>query len=627
MLPKIKRLLRAFRTSSKLIETVPLANKENVPRGNKENSPPGNKEHTPQPAPKVSQPPSSSHPVKRWLKKVAHPVDGSPINRVLPRVDDIDFHIDVSETSEFGSPPASFNETWENYTEIRHFLWEDEILHDQMHWEFRATPDTPRYRPDTIITPRPSPSPATPVLPQPAVVAPRHTRPSVLDHPQELASSVALYSMSDTIVQFDEQPQLVTLTPKRSSLGDDTEPKYPAKRVKLESESPTTDHKHPEDTDISEDEKWESDPPTSPEYKIASGSDGDDSDTSDYPSSPCAKRVKRASLYPSAKNHRSLKPKSKKARKKKTSDSDRSMSEPSDLDYESEEEYFVPTGERDDLLNNKLTRERAKRLLDAVELPQGHDLSPDEQRTAHQLLTRGCMPTIHRHWEKDFSTLPESLFFSGKDDETERNESNFILENDKCSEFYAIRAFQDLLKICGNVRDYCNILEIGPGIYIKKSIEKYLRWALNDASVRVQPDTAPVHVIYCKHQDEMSKKAFDKVARALEKLSNTWQSQIAAHHGGKEAWPALIGLVLCGPVLSAISLDTNPHPQTITKGIKFLGHFDLSDFDNDVWNTLAIAIIVMHIKRTVTKLAKAYDKRFVTSIFDGPAMSSLDLDR
>ncbi|CAI7615547.1 hypothetical protein PCG10_000205 [Penicillium crustosum] len=435
--------------------------------------------------------------------------------------------------------------------------------------------------------------------------------------------------MSDTVTQFREHGQTATTAQKRALPPDDTEPEQLVKRFKLKPEGSVTERKPSVDTNISGDNKWDSDPPTSPEYEITSASDGDDSDTSDSPSSPCAKRVKRAALHTSAKDGRSLKPKAKKARKKKrTADSDWSMSQPSDLDYDSEEEYFIPARGRDDeLLNNKLTRERAKRLLDAVELPQGHDLSPDEQRTAHQLLTRGCMPTIHRHWEKDFSTLPESLFFSGKDDEIERNESHFVLENDKCSEFYAIRAFQEILKICGNVRDYCNILDIGPGIYIKKSIEKYLRWALSDAGVRVQPDTPPVHIIYCQNQDEEPKEAFNKVAKAFEKLSNAWQSLLATPDDSEVAWPALIGLVLCGPVLSVISLDTNPHPQTLTQGIKFLGHFDLSDFDNDVWNTLAVAIIVMHIKRTVTKLAKAYNDKLVASIFDGPAMGSPDPDR
>ncbi|KGO69147.1 hypothetical protein PEX1_005900 [Penicillium expansum] len=603
MLPKIKRLFRrGFRALSRPTETVPWSNKENLPSGNKELSPPGNKEHTLPFTPKVSQQTSSSLPIRRWLENVTLPVNGSLINRVRPKVDNIDFHINFS-SSESRSTPAWFNDTWDNDPEIQRFLWEYEVLH--------------------ATNSHPSPCPGTSVLPQPAVAAPP------LDHPEEPASFSSLNTMLDTVVQLKQQGQLLASAQKRAFFPDDTESHYLAKRVKLEPEGSATKRKRPEDTDVSDD-KWDSDPPTSPEYKISSASDGGGSDTSGSASLPSAKRVKRAAFHPSASNGRPLKPKAKKAKRKKnnmTWDSDRSMSEPSDLDYESEEEYFIPAGERDDeLLNNKLTRERAKRLLEAVELPQGHDLSPDEQRTAHQLLARGCMPTIHRHWEKDFSTLPESLFFSGKDDETQRNESHFVLENNKCSEFYAIRAFQELLKICGNVRDYCNILDIGPGIYIKKSIEKYLRWALSDAGVRVQPETPPVHIIYCQNQDEEPKEAFSKVAKTLEKLSNTWQSLLAAPHDGEAAWPALMGLVLCGPVLSVISLDTNPNPQTQTQGIKFLGHFDLSDFDNDVWNTLAVAIIVMHIKRTVTKLAKAYDHRFVASIVDDPAMGSPDLD-
>lgn len=374
-------------------------------------------------------------------------------------------------------------------------------------------------------------------------------------------------------------------------------------------------------------EESDHDPPTSPEYKDSASDNSNDSDEYETLHLPIPKRAKKASLNPSVKKARSPHPKNKnkRARRKKRRNSDRSMSVPSDLDQDSEEEYSIPRGERNELLNN-LTRERAKRLLEAVELPQGHDLSPDEQRTAHQLLTRGCMPTIHRHWEKDFSTLPESLFFSGKDDDTQHTDSNFVLENDIGSEFYAIRAFQELLKICGNVRDYCNVIETCPSVYIKRSVQKYLRWALADAGIKVQPNTTPVHVIYCKKQDQASKDAFEKVNQRLFKLADTWRSQLGTSQGGEGVWPALIGLVICGPVLSAITLDTNPQPQTTMPGIKFLGHFDLSDFDNDVWNTLAVAIIVMHIKRTVKKLALAYTHSFVAPIFDEATMESPDLD-
>jgi hypothetical protein len=205
MLAKAKGLLRrGLRAFGGHTEPVPLSNKENLPSGNKESSPPGNKERTPHSTSKVSQPPSSSNPIKRWLENVSTPVYGSPINKVRPRVDNIDFHINFSDSVELGSPPAWFNETSDNDPEIRRFLCGDEVPNDQVHSAFRATHYTPRYQPDTTINPRPSPSPVTPVLPQPAVTAPS------LNHPEKLARSPSLNTMSNTVVHSNEKGQVVS---------------------------------------------------------------------------------------------------------------------------------------------------------------------------------------------------------------------------------------------------------------------------------------------------------------------------------------------------------------------------------------------------------------------------------
>jgi hypothetical protein len=310
--------------------------------------------------------------------------------------------------------------------------------------------------------------------------------------------------------------------------------------------------------------------------------------------------------------------------RKKKHDSDKSASLPESASLESEGPYAIPRKERI-AIANQLTRERAKRLLEAIDLPQAHELSPDERRTAHQLLTRGCMPAITRYWEKDFSTLPESLFFSSKEEAPESKEGEFILEADKGSEFCAIRAFQELLKISGIVRDHCNILEASPELSIKRSIERYLRWALSDAHVRAQPTTTPVHLIYCKKKREGAKEAFDQAFKGLESLANTWRGQFPA--SPKPAtWPSVMGFVICGPVLSVVTLDCDPDPKTETQGMRLLGQFDLSDLNNDVWNTLAVAISVMHVKRTMTKLAKAYKRPFIAPIVKDETKCTLDID-
>jgi hypothetical protein len=314
----------------------------------------------------------------------------------------------------------------------------------------------------------------------------------------------------------------------------------------------------------------------------------------------------------------------KQSRKKKRNISDKSASLNDTVSLDSEGTFVISRGERNELINN-LTRERAKRLLDRIDLPKAHELSPDERRTAHQLLTRGCMPAISRHWEKDFSTLPESLFFPDYDHEPEPNEFEFILQADKGTEFHAIRAFQELLKISGIVRDHCNILETSPEISIKRVIERYLRWALSDAHVRALPTTTPVYVIYCKKKRERAKAAFDQALKTLESLASTWRDQIPA--SPKPAvWPSVMGFVVCGPVLSVVTLNCDPEPQTETQGMRLLGQFDLSDLNNDVWNTLAVAISVMHVKRTMTKLAKAYKRPFIAPIFEDETMCTVDID-
>lgn len=87
-----------------------------------------------------------------------------------------------------------------------------------------------------------------------------------------------------------------------------------------------------------------------------------------------------------------------------------------------------------------------------------------------------------------------------------------------------------------------------------------------------------------------------------------------------------MGYVVCGPVLSVVTLDSNPNPQAETPGMRLLGQFDLSDANTDVWNTLALAISVMHIKRTMTKLAKTYNRPFAPSIVKDASKCITDLD-
>jgi hypothetical protein len=58
-------------------------------------------------------------------------------------------------------------------------------------------------------------------------------------------------------------------------------------------------------------------------------------------------------------------------------------------------------------------------------------------------------------------------------------------------------------------------------------------------------------------------------------------------------------------------MDTDPDSATwkednIGCHAKYMGQFDMSEDDQDVWNSLALAIAVIHIRRTMTRLADHY---------------------
>ncbi|KAJ5120646.1 uncharacterized protein N7515_010034 [Penicillium bovifimosum] len=416
----------------------------------------------------------------------------------------------------------------------------------------------------------------------------------------------------------------------QASIPDDmdTEDQYMANQVSNSVRGrPRNKRKRSNDIGPSETGESECDSTTT-EYNAGSySSDGiDDSEPS---SLPRAKRGKRSSAKD---DDYYAQPKTTKAKQRTRKLSD-SIPHLGGADFPNGEDQSGSSDEEKDTIkaqrrarNKKFAREREQRLLQIGKLTKNDDLSPDEQRTAHQLLTRGTMPTIYKHWQLDFPTVADAVFFSGEDRDPRLTETHFVLETDKGTEFDAIIAFRDLLEICGRVKDCCNILKISPYECIVRTIRRYLTWAMRDARIRAHPNTTPVHIIYCKKEYETPKAAIDHVAAALAKLAEKWRSQLGAFHDNKGFWPVLIGIVVYGPGLVIIGLDTNPQPHCKSPGVRFLGQVDFMSSDSDIWSTLGVAIVIKHIQRTMIKLAMAYNHPFVAPILDESTKAMDDHD-
>lgn len=280
----------------------------------------------------------------------------------------------------------------------------------------------------------------------------------------------------------------------------------------------------------------------------------------------------------------------------------------SDDGEEFETPGVIDRSERDDIIFI-LSREKAKRMAQAIKVPEHTKMGEEEKSLYLNLATRGCYAVLPSDWKKDFATLPESLFPSG---DNKVDESNFIFTVQKGSKFYAITALHEILKLPGRVRD-CKLLTIRPQDVIKKAIRKYLRWAITDAGLKRKKGTKRVYTVVAqgRNADGRGEETLSAAQRAIRRLDDRAKEHQELYRDTPDPyWPTLVGFCLCGPIVTILSLDTDPGSATWQEEtachVKYMGQFDMSEDDQDVWNSLALAIAVIHIRRTMTRLADHY---------------------
>ncbi|RAL00905.1 uncharacterized protein BO80DRAFT_464990 [Aspergillus ibericus CBS 121593] len=271
--------------------------------------------------------------------------------------------------------------------------------------------------------------------------------------------------------------------------------------------------------------------------------------------------------------------------------------------------------------------ERAKRWASAINVPEGL-YNEEEKDLFYRLAMRGFEPVIPTIWRHDFPTLPESLYPRGAEPS-----SAPIIDVTRSSNLYATKALSSLFAVGGRVRD-CEIHRKKPEPLIKQAITNYIRWALFDANLHTAKDAVPVHVIYAQKKGESTLKAVQKMNEKLRKLvrrhhealgvtsnADSLESDEQNQKSTATKFPLLVGFIICGPIVAILTHSTDP--EEIGDGElqgRFMGQFDLSERGQDVWNSLAIAITVMSVRRTMLSLAeegnRGYDHERSPSVFD-----------
>lgn len=174
---------------------------------------------------------------------------------------------------------------------------------------------------------------------------------------------------------------------------------------------------------------------------------------------------------------------------------------------------------------------------------------------------------------------------------------------------------------------------------IKQTIKKYIRWALFDVNLEISRGSLPIHVIHAQNKHETVRDALERLNKRLKKLALRHQKALRGSPGrmigafeepetdetGAEI-PLLIGFLICGPVVALMTFDMGLMKGDFEdEGIdgKFFSQFDFSERGQDVWNSLSLAIVVMHIRNTMVRLSQQGYGGFVKCLKSGAASEDL----
>ncbi|OJJ50939.1 hypothetical protein ASPZODRAFT_55006 [Penicilliopsis zonata CBS 506.65] len=258
-------------------------------------------------------------------------------------------------------------------------------------------------------------------------------------------------------------------------------------------------------------------------------------------------------------------------------------------------------------LGIEFRQEKSDRLGNAI--GESHSAwSEGERELFMRLAMRGFEPIVPKDWRLDFATLPKLLFARSV------RESSLISAVKRGSSFYAIKSLSRLCTLGGRVRD-CDVRRISPAHVIKRGVDNYLNWAFYDGSLKARSRALRTHVFYTKKRREATRDALERVNRRLCALAQRYQdaaimgttstpaeAEAAEGEGtGMEpvhtvTFPILVGFLVCGPLLVIVTLDSTPTSNAV---MRFICQFDMGESGQDVWNALAVAIAVMHIRTTM----------------------------
>lgn len=227
----------------------------------------------------------------------------------------------------------------------------------------------------------------------------------------------------------------------------------------------------------------------------------------------------------------------------------------------------------------------------------------DHVTLVQKLKLRGHEPLLPQHWHFSFRFWPDALFAADDD---------AFVSSVREDHFKAEKALEKLLDLGSFVRDSL-VAEPPrrPDLQVRKALKAYLKWALVDSQLDSQT-AIPVLAVVTRPANAPALVLQEKAARKLKKLADRYHSAFRAVNSteGSPASKASSQLsypvptlyaIIASATLVALTVYTPEDPRQSVKPVAF---FDFKDSNYDAWNSLALAIIVCHVRNVQMAIAE-----------------------
>ncbi|KAI4726602.1 hypothetical protein E4T49_05613 [Aureobasidium sp. EXF-10728] len=238
----------------------------------------------------------------------------------------------------------------------------------------------------------------------------------------------------------------------------------------------------------------------------------------------------------------------------------------------------------------------------------------DERVTKDQLLARGwpqntvwLIQRIHNrgreplfafHWRMDFPMMPEGMFLP------KRHEHPGYINTLRGKDFRAKHAFERLMQLGPKVRDKITV-GLAPEKLIVDELHRYMHWANWDS--RNQFPSYPLIEIHTGTKDEDVNTMQDTLLLRLSNLHKHWLTPsaqaptrsppfIGSTDDNETLPPPLYGVLVSHTLLGIVAFVPGAEDSDSIGYLRTVGVFDFNVVGYDVWTSLALALLVVHVR-------------------------------